>query len=148
LRVVVDASVIVKWLLPDADGEEHVDQALLLLRDFENERVEILQPPHWLTEVAAVITRLRPEAAESMIDLLDAMELPVASDVNALKRASRLAHELNHHLFDTLYHAVAFEHGGVLVTADDRYFKKAEKSGSILALQNWSGPVAEPSGST
>jgi hypothetical protein len=42
---VVDASVIVKWLLPDADGEEHVDQALLLLKDFENERIEILQRP-------------------------------------------------------------------------------------------------------
>ena len=39
-------------------------------------------------------------------------------DVATLKRASRLAVELNHHLFDTLYHAVAFEHDGRLVTAE------------------------------
>ena len=143
----VDASVIVKWILPDPNREEHLDEALRLLRDFQNEKIEILQPPHWLTEVAAVITRLCPEAAEPAVDLLDAMELPCAGDLTTLKRASRLARELNHHLFDTLYHAVAFEHDGLLVTADDRYFRKAEGSGRIVPLRAWPGPAtAEAAG--
>lgn len=141
MRVVVDASVIVKWILPDPDREEYIDEALRLLRDFQNGQIEILQPSHWLTEVAAVVTRLSPEAAEPAIDLLDAMELSVASDLVTLKRAIRLARELNHHLFDTLYHAVAFEHDGLLVTADDRYFRKAEGSGRIVPLRAWSKPA-------
>ena len=143
----VDASVIVKWALPDPAREEHLDEALRLLRDFQSGQVEILQPPHWLTEVAAVVTRLSPETAEPAIDLLDAMELSVAGDLTTLRRASRLARDLKHHLFDTFYHAVAFEHDGLLITADDRYFRKAEGAGRIVPLRAWSGPAtAEAAG--
>jgi hypothetical protein len=48
----------------------------------------------------------------------------------------------NHHLFDTLYHAVALEHeDALLVTADDRYYRKAEHYGTIAVLRDWvSGP--------
>jgi predicted nucleic acid-binding protein len=140
VRVVLDASVVVKWVLPDPQREPHVDRALELLEDLQDAQIEVLQPPHWLAEVAAVVTRLRPEAVEPMLDLLDAMELPVAGDAATLKRASRMARELSHHLFDTLYHAVAFEQDAVLVTSDDHYFRKAESLGRMLPLQSWSGP--------
>jgi predicted nucleic acid-binding protein len=142
VRTVIDASVIVKWFLPDPKQEPHVDQALALLEDLKARRVTVEQPPHWLVEVAAVITRLRPEVAEIAINLLDAMELPVAGDTMSLKKASQLSHELNHHLFDTLYHAVAFERGITLITADDHYLRKASHLGRIMALADW--PVADP----
>jgi predicted nucleic acid-binding protein len=100
--------------------------------------VALLQPAHWLAEVAAVLTRLRPEIAEEVIELLDAMDFPVASEAAVLKRASRVAHHLNHHLFDTLYHAVALEYGLTLVTADDTYFRKSRKLGQIVWLRSWS----------
>jgi hypothetical protein len=42
--------------------------------------------------------------------------------VTVVLDASVILIETDHHLFDTLYHAVALEHGdAVLVTADDRY---------------------------
>ncbi|HEX4863820.1 MAG TPA: type II toxin-antitoxin system VapC family toxin, partial [Acidimicrobiales bacterium] len=94
-------------------------------------------PPHWLAEVAAVVTRLRPEIAEPVLDLLDAMELPMAHDLILFKRASRLAQELDHHLFDTLYHAVAWEYDGMLISADDRYVRKAKRLGRIVPLTRW-----------
>lgn len=144
MRFVIDASVIVKWIIPDPDREPNTEEALQLLGDLREARIEVLQPSHWLTEVAAVVTRLRPEAAEPAIDLLDALELPTAGDVATLKRASRIAVELNHHLFDAFYHAVAFEHDGCLVTADDHYFRKAVRLGRLLPLHAWAGP---PSGS-
>ena len=49
--------------------------------------------------------------------------------------ASNLAISLNQHLFDTLYHATALLTPDCeLVTADVRYYKKAQKEGSIALL--------------
>jgi len=137
LRIVLDASVVVKWAWPDSEDEADVPQALELLEAIRAGKVEPIEPPHWLAEVAAVVTRLRPEIAETTLDLLDAMELPVTTDLAIYKRASRLAAALDHHLFDTFYHAVAFEREATLVTADDRYFRKAKPLGSIMALGAW-----------
>jgi predicted nucleic acid-binding protein len=70
------------------------------------------------------------------------MEFPVTRELAIFKKAGQISHDLNHHLFDTLYHAVALVHGGVLVTADERYFLKARRIGSIVRLRSWS-KVAE-----
>jgi predicted nucleic acid-binding protein len=49
--------------------------------------------------------------------------------------ATRLAVELGHHVFDTLYHAVALRSGtATLATADQRYFRKAARRGRIARL--------------
>jgi predicted nucleic acid-binding protein len=137
LRIVIDASVVVKWVLNDSEREPDTSRALQLLEGIRDGSVEPLQPTHWLAEVAAVVTRLRPEIAETTLDLLDAMELPMATDLMIYKRASRLAAALNHHLFDTLYHAVALERDATLVTADAPYLRKAGHLGAIMALQAW-----------
>jgi predicted nucleic acid-binding protein len=57
--------------------------------------------------------------------------------VPVLKRAADLSISLNHHLFDTLYHAVALEEGATLVTADDAYFDKAKHLGGIELLADF-----------
>lgn len=137
MRVVVDASVAVKWALPEVEREPDVPQALQLLAAIRDGRIEPIQPPHWLAEVAAVVTRLRPRIVEPTIDLLDALELPVVADVAIYRRASRLSAVLDHHLFDTLYHAVALERDAVLVSADARYVRKARSLGAIATLAGW-----------
>ena len=48
---------------------------------------------------------------------------------SAIERAAQFDH-LDHHLFDTLYHAVALEEGAMLVTADTAYFAKAKDLGA------------------
>jgi predicted nucleic acid-binding protein len=138
VKVVVDASVVVKWLLPDSEREAPTEKALALLRSIRAGTVEPLQPPHWLAEVAAVLARLRPEIADSTLALLDALDLPVAADLAIYRRAARLATELGHHVFDTLYHAVALERGALLITADSRYQRKALHLGAIVGLAGWS----------
>jgi predicted nucleic acid-binding protein len=139
VNLVVDASVIIKWVFPDAESEENAEEALAILQAIHRGEVNLLQPPHWLVEAAAVITRLQPDRAEQAIELLDAMELPVAFDISILKRASRIGRDLDHHLFDTLYHAVALERDCTLVTADDTYARKAHPLGKLLRLRDWSG---------
>ena len=136
--VVLDASVVLKWLLEDPAREPDTEKALAIIESVVRGGLEILQPVHWLAEVAAVAARLTPQTAVRDVEMLTALEFPTTDDPNVMRRATNLAIETNHHLFDTLYHAVALENeDALLVTADDRYYMKAERYGMIAALSNW-----------
>lgn len=139
---VLDASVIVKWFFPDPVREPEGDRALSVLEGIRQGGVEPLQPPHWLAEVAAVVARLDPKIVGQTIDLLDAMEFLVISESAVYKRAAMLASDLNQHLFDTLYHAVALERQAVLISADRRYYAEARHLGRIIYLADWEATQA------
>lgn len=135
ISAVADASVAVKWCLPPTDTERDRDQAIALLEDVKSGRIALRQPPHWLAEVAAVLSRLAPTTARQDIEDLYAMRIPVVETVELYTTASRLAISLDQHVFDTLYHAVALLTSDcTLVTADERYYSKARKAGSIALL--------------
>ncbi len=96
------------------------------------------QPVHWLAEVAAGAARLVPQTAVGDVEMLAAFEFPSTDSPTVIRRATSLAIETNHHLFDTLYHAVALEYeDALLVTADERYYGKAEGYGTIRTLHDW-----------
>ena len=138
--LVVDASVAVKWFV-EADWalrEDHVEQALALLTASAEGELALLQPPHFLAEVASVLARLAPERALQNITDLTALDIEWAAPTDAYARAIALSRQLDHHLFDTLYHALALDTpGAVLVTADRRYFDKARHLGQIAWLPDW-----------
>ena len=135
--VVADASVVVKWFLADRPEEDDVEAALQLLYAVHDARVSLRQPPHWLVETAAVLTRLSPETAIEDIADLHAMDVEEVTTLSAYERGAQLAHSLGQHLFDTLYHAVALETvGATLLTADERYFRVAASVGSIALLSD------------
>lgn len=139
---VVDASVAVKWALPGPRGESYQVQALALLQDIRQGNCQVLQPPHWLAEVGAVLTRLAPEHSLDLFQAFLAMELPMTTEWAVYEEACRLAVNLKHHLFDTLYHAVALHSSDtIFITADARYFRKASGLGRIIELKNF--PLTE-----
>ena len=139
--VVLDASVFLKWLIEDPLREPDTDKASAIMESVAEGELEILQPVHWLAEVAAVAARLIPATAVRDVELIAAMEFPTTDDPNVIARATYLAIETKHHVFDTLYHAVAIEHeDAVLVTADGRYHAKAERYGKIAVLHDWKLP--------
>lgn len=141
--VVLDASVIVKWILGDRAEESHSLQALQLLQLIKASRVAVLQPPHWLAEASAVIVRLDQGRARQAVSLLHALELPVAEEADVYHKACELAATLKQHLFDTLYHAVALSKpGATLVTADEQYYRKAHHAGRIIRLRDYSQSIA------
>ena len=145
--LVVDASVAIKWLLPDRAGEDDSDRALALLSAVRAGTVELIQPPHWLAEVAAVLARLSPDTVDDDVRDLYAMGLPVLDTPGMYLTACELARSLGHHLFDTLYHAVALEvKGASLVTADEHYHRKACARGSVILLESFSPAGGEPGG--
>jgi len=135
---VLDASVIVKWLIPEKPDEHNVTEALALLYELQNGIIVVMQPCHWLIEVAAVGVRLKPNTIVD--DIADLQELGIisASDIQPVWNiACSLSIRLNHHLFDTLYHAVAIHSGALLITADEQYFRKAEAIGNIMLLADY-----------
>lgn len=141
MNLVVDASVAVKWFVPDPETEKNGDRALQLLGQIRSGALLPVQPPHWVAEVAAVIARLRPEIARDAVDLLIALEIPVDERLGTYRRAVEMATELEHHLFDTLYHAVALERDVTLVTADQKYARKALPGfGNLATLGSWEMP--------
>lgn len=140
-RLVLDASVLVKWMLQDDEGEADTPRALALFESVREGRVSLVQPAHWLVEVAAVCVRLKPDIATQATTFLYAMEIPVRNSHDVYRHACELAVELDHHLFDTLYHAVALNlRDTTLVTADRRYYQKARKHGAIALLADFPVP--------
>jgi predicted nucleic acid-binding protein len=138
VTLVLDASVILKWLFEDPSREPDTDKAFAVIQSVVQGDLDILQPTHWLIEVAAVAARLTPQNAIQHVEMLAAMQLPTIDDPNVIRRATVLAIETGTHLFDTLYHAVALEHeDALLVTADDRYRRKAAHYGKIVLLHDW-----------
>ena len=136
--LVVDASVILKWLLEDPDAEEDTLIASELMRRVLSGEEEIVQPVHWLAEVSAVLSRLSPDSAVQDVEMLHALELPTRDDAATHRRACQLSIELKQHVFDTLYHSVALEtDGALLVTADDRYMRASRHLAGITSLTAW-----------
>lgn len=136
--LVADANVIVKWVLPQRDHEQDVTKALDLLSAIKDGHIALHQPPHWLAEVAAVVVRLSPDTAEDDITDLYQLSFAVVDHPAIYHTACDLASSLHHHLFDTLYHAVALNTPGItFVTADEHYYKKAKAHGHILLLRDW-----------
>ena len=141
---VADASVAVKWFAHGdwAQREDHLDPAIALLLACRDGAVDLYQPPHFLAEVAAVLARLSPATAAQCVQDITCMGITWASPATACQRAVALATQLNHHLFDTLYHALALETPGALfVTADRRYFDKARHLGQIVWLPELALPT-------
>lgn len=139
MRFVLDASVALKWFLQEQDIPENTRNALRLL-DFSATQSQLkpsfVQPVHFVAEVVAVLARLKPQA-EAEADLADLLSLDfeVQDGPEIYLKALALAQSHGHHLFDTLYHAVALQAPDTLfVTADERYFAKAAGEGAIIRL--------------
>jgi predicted nucleic acid-binding protein len=133
--VVVDGSVAIKWFVSVKPDEEHADRALRILEQTVRGSMRMVQPPHFIAEVVAVLARLKPDVVqEDLFDLLH-IEHQTLDTPQTYATAVTLATRHQLHLFDTLYHAVALQTpGATLVTSDARYFAKARAEGRIALL--------------
>ena len=117
MRIVIDASVALKWVL-DEPGSE----AAVTLRDHE-----LVAPALWLAEAANALWRharigeiSNEEAIASLTELLNApvASLPIEPQ---LEPALKLAMEIGHPIYDCIYLALALHHQTHVVTADRRF---------------------------
>lgn len=136
--VVPDASVILKWVLPDPSGEEGLDAALRLRDAVISEKVSVKVPSLWLFEVGNTLTRRFPRQAAETLQLLMAFGLEESvPDDRWLSRAVGLTQDHGVTFYDAAYHALALAEKGIFVTADQKYIRKAGEAGGVVSLSDW-----------
>ena len=134
--VVIDSSVAVKWILPEAGRQAALD----VLDAYEAAKVNLIAPSLLVAEVASVLSKrcrrklLNQDQAREAFRLFQE-RCPILTDVSepapfALELS--LAHGLS--LYDCLYLALAIERGCELVTADERLYASASRAYPALRL--------------
>lgn len=125
--MIIDASVAVKWFIP----EEGSDRAFALVGLHR-----LWAPALLLTEVGnALWKKLRRGEASEQLDLLarhadlgKAVEIVGDPDGVLATRALELALELDHPIYDCVYLALAEATEDVLVTADATFRRKVART--------------------
>jgi predicted nucleic acid-binding protein len=125
---VVDASVVVDWVAPDADPD---GPALRLLSRLGEERQPVVGPRLLLEEVAnALLTGVRRgrwdgAAADAAFEGLRTMPVNLVDDLRDLPRAWDLSRRYDEHpVYDMVYVAVAQRRGETLFTADAQLVRR------------------------
>ena len=132
---VVDASVAVKWFVP----EELTEEALSYLSDEH----ELLAPDLLWPEFANIVWKkvrrgeLTPDEARRILSLCQQVPLKVTASTNLIDSALEIALGLDRTVYDSMYLALAAHRDCVMLTADRRLFKavdSSELSGHIAHL--------------
>ncbi len=123
--VIVDASVAVKWYLPET-GESLVSEALALLDKYEREEVRFAVPDLFYAETASAIWKavrvgraLRAFGDHALI-LLMQRKFPTVPTLKLLDNAFQIAADHGRSVYDSLYVALAVQTNSQLITADER----------------------------
>ena len=93
MRLVIDASVVVKRVFPEAEGEDDAELALLGRSQRSRRGASTLCSLRtgWRESGRGRDPITSGDRGLGALDLLDAMELPVVNDPAIFKRASRLS---------------------------------------------------------
>ena len=135
--VTPDASVLLKWVLP-GDDEQDTDAALALRDEAVAGILDLVVPQLWIYEVGNTLARRFPnDAGELLASLADFGLNEARLDSKWRIRAVSLSVTYGVAFYDAAYHAVALGLGGVFVTADERYVRRASRAGGISSLRLW-----------
>lgn len=135
--VVPDASVILKWVLPE-DGEPFAAQALALRQHYADNEVTFAVPSLWRFEVGNTLARKYPQHAYDDLRDLQAMGMSEPGlSVEWLEQACALTRQFSVAFYDAAYHALAIVESGVFVTADERYLRAVGPLDSVCHLADW-----------
>lgn len=123
MRLVVDASIVIKWVVPEKDSQHA--EALL--------DHELIAPELLIPECANVLWRktvrgeLAPAAAEAAAKTIELAGIELLSTSGMLRDIFVLARDLNHAAYDCTYLALAIALDLPMVTADVRFAERCAK---------------------
>lgn len=123
MKYVLDSSVALKWVLPEADS----GRAIRLRDEYRNGLHELLAPDIFPPEIANALAsaerQKRIRIGESYIYLNDVLSAAPAQRPSAplLARAMEIAIASKRAVYDCIYLALAETEACELVTADDQF---------------------------
>ena len=132
---VVDASVAVKWYVP----EEHSEIALLLLDD----NFSRIVPRLFFSEFGNILWKKFTRAEISRADVTDAATslrfagLKPMPDELLMDEAIRLACDFGHPVYDCLYLALADSLETAVVTADQKFANKVADPARVVFVADF-----------
>lgn len=143
---VVDASVAIKWYVQR--GEADVKRAFQLLESFGRGECVLRAPDLLLWEVAnalAIGHRLKPKEVSEALGHLRGLDLDLSAvQWSTLQNAVEIASASEATIYDAYYLAVALECGGIFVTADEKFLRKARQYPGIVSLTRLHLPGSIP----
>ena len=126
---VLDASVVLKWVLPEID----TPKAVRLRNDFRQGLLELIAPDVFIAEVAHALTKserrgvIRFGVAERrMLSVIDCLPVRFPS-LPLVRRAIQIASKARIAAYDCLYVALAEREGCELITADRKVINALQK---------------------
>jgi predicted nucleic acid-binding protein len=124
-RLVVDASVAAKWLLPPAN-EPHIHQAVQLIEDYVDRKIQIFVPDLFWVEVGNLLRnaarrgRCTLDHATHALNRITAQKFPTIASLFILRSAFAIANAHGRTVYDSLYVALAEALQVEFVTADEK----------------------------
>ena len=121
MRLVVDASIAVKWLIAEDDSTDAE-----ILTDYHG---DLFAPRLMVVEVANVLCRrarshdISPDEADTLLNSLSTLPIRWEDDETISGSALRLALALDHPIYDCMYLALAYRTNATFITADMRFAK-------------------------
>jgi predicted nucleic acid-binding protein len=110
MQRVIDASVVAKWFLPEA----HKEKAEQILRDFLDDKTDLIVPDLIISEVGNVVWKrsaqrkeISTTEAEQIYANFLALNLPLNHSPGMATAALKLSLEQNHPIYDMLHRALA-----------------------------------------
>ncbi len=136
---VVDASVACKWLLPPSD-EPHINQAVRLIEDYVDRKIQILVPDLFWVEVgnllwnAARRGRCTLDHATNAFNKITVQKFPTIASLFILRSAFAIANAHGRTVYDSLYIALAEALQVDFVTTDEKLANALASKYSIISI--------------
>lgn len=127
-KIVVDTSVIIKWL--NTDNEKGLEQSDKLLQKTRGGEIELFAPELAKYEVGNVLLKCKQlTPVQTKISLATVYALPityVADSKESAEETYLLAHNLGITYYDASFMTLAKQNGAILVTENIKHQAKSE----------------------
>lgn len=124
-RFIIDASVALKWCLPQEE-EAFTTQAEQLLMDYRANEASFFVPDLFWLEIGNALWkavwkgRIFPGPAEKSYAKIAELDIPTLPSIDLIPQALQLALADNRSVYDSVYVVLALKNRAELITADER----------------------------
>ncbi len=132
---IIDSSVIIKLI----EKEEDQEKAFELMEAFFQEKIELGIPTLAYYEVTNYLSRMHPFKAIRLFSQILMLKMTeffvtlenIAETIDITQKFPKTA------FYDATYHALAIQHNGTFITADENYYKQAKSLKHIQLLKDY-----------